>query len=447
MLSLPREAGVRAAPTSECPIATTTALIYLRISANRTSEHASIEQQRADCTALAGRLGYTRTVEFVDEAVSAYQDRARPAYQQLLRQLEGSDAGTVVVWHLDRLYRKPRELEQLLDLLDIRPIQVESVQGGSFDLNRHEGRLFARQLVAFANYESAHKGARVARAQQHRARNGLLHGGSHYGYCGDGSLHPVESLILRRMVDDHLIGLSFPVIARALTADNVPAPHTDRWRATTVRAMLDSERLHQRRWDLAGTRRVTGSWERLLAPDESALVQVSLLAPRRDAARSSGSLLGGILRCRRCGQRMVAGTTRHGKCIYLCKTATGRCHSPRLPANDLDAETEATALARFSSAAHPNPPCPRRLLERVRNARLQLTGLATRFGSGDLDHAEFLAQRRYLEDDLEQAGRDLTLHNRSRILTIGPAELSRRWTSLSFRRAVVCALLPSIRQR
>ncbi|WP_442928066.1 recombinase family protein [Microbacterium sp. MMO-23] len=66
-------------------------MLYLRISANRTSEHASIEQQRADCTALAAQLGYARTVEFVDEAASAYQDRTRPAYQQLLRHLEASE--------------------------------------------------------------------------------------------------------------------------------------------------------------------------------------------------------------------------------------------------------------------------------------------------------------------------------------------------------------------
>lgn len=159
---------------------------------NRTSEHASIQQQRADCKALADRLGYARTIELVDEAVSAYQDRTRPAYQQLLQQIERSRTATVIVWHLDRLYRRPRELEQLLDLLDTRPVRVETVQGGSFDLNRHEGRLFAPQLVAFANYESAHKGARVARAQQQRAARGLLHGGSHYGYCDDGSLDQDE---------------------------------------------------------------------------------------------------------------------------------------------------------------------------------------------------------------------------------------------------------------
>lgn len=347
----------------------------------------------------------------------------------------------MIVWHLDRLYRKPRELEQLLDLLDVRPIRVESVQGGSFDLNRHEGRLFARQLVAFANYESGHRGARVAHAQQQRARNGLLHGGSHYGYHGDGALHPVESTIVRRMVNDYLIGLSPTVIARALSAEGIPAPRTDRWHATTVRNMLDSERLHQRRQDHEETLQVTGSWERLLTPDESALVQVSLLMPRRDAARSSSSLLGGILRCRQCDRRLVAGVTSNGKRVYRCLSATLRSHGPLVAADGLDAEAEAAALTGLAAATRPNPPCPRSLLESVRNARVQLAALATSFGGGGLDHAEFLTRRGQLAGDLDKAGRDLTLHNRARILGLRPAELRRRWASLSFRRAVICALL------
>lgn len=379
-------------------------------------------------------------MEFVDEAVSAYQDRARPAYQKLLRQLELSEAETVIVWHLDRLYRKPRELEQLLDLLDSRPIRVESVQGGAFDLNRHEGRLFARQLVAFANYESAHKGARVARAQQHRARTGLLHGGSHYGYHSDGTLHPEESSIVRRMVEDNLLGLSPIITARALSADGIPGPRADGWHATTVRNILDSDRLHQRR-RADDARLVAGVWEHLVTEDESALIQVSLLVPRRDAARSSTSLLGGILRCQQCGKRMVSGTTRHGKRIYICKTATRRCPRPYLPADDLDAEIEATALTRFADTEYPNPPRPRDMLERVYAARLQLDALATSFGRGDLDHDEFLTRHRPLADVVDQVSRDLNAHNLARILALHPAELSRRWATLSFRRAMVCALL------
>jgi len=243
------------------------------------------------------------------------------------------------------------------------------------------------------------------------------------------------------VVNDYLIGLSPTVIARTLSTEGVPAPRTDRWHATTVRNMLDSDRLHQRRQDHAETQQVTGFWERLLTPDDSALVQVSLLMPQRDAARSSSSLLGGILRCQQCDRRMVAGVTSNGKRIYRCLNATPRCHSPRLAADRLDAEAEAAALTELATVTRPNPPCPRSLLERVRNARAQLAALATSFGSGGLDHAEFLTRRRQFAGDLDKAGRDLTLHNRARILRLHPAELRRRWASLSFRRAAICALL------
>lgn len=446
-LASARSRGARAAPTPEYLITTTTALIYLRISANRTSEHASIEQQRADCTTLAGQLGYTRAIEFVDEAISAYQDRARPGYQQLLHQIQESEAGTVIVWHLDRLYRKPRELEQLLDLLDIHPIRVESAQGGSFDLNRHEGRLFARQLVAFANYESAHKGARVARAQQHRARAGLLHGGRHYGHNSDGTLHPVESTVVRRIVDDYLLGLSPTVIARALIIEHIPAPRANKWHTTTIRAILHSDRLHLRRWDRADQRAIPGTWQSVLTPAESALVQVTLLLPRQDAARSSRTLLGGILVCPRCEARLVSGVTRHGTRIYTCRTATTRCPSASIDAAQADAHTEATILEMLATTAPPVAQRPHELLQAIHTARLRLTALATNFGAGDLDHHDYLSQRVPLADALTRGAHELTLHNQARILALHPAELRRRWEWLPFRRAAACALLSFAQRR
>ena len=165
-----------------------------------------------------------------------------------MQHLENAEAGVVIVWHVDRLYRKPHELEQLLDVLDARPIRIESVQGGSFDLNSHEGRLFARQLVAFANYESAHKGARVARAQEQRARTGRLHGSRHYGNHNDGTLHSNEAAVLRRIADDYLTGLSITTIARELTAAGIPTPSgRQRWGTSTIASILSAGRLHHHR--------------------------------------------------------------------------------------------------------------------------------------------------------------------------------------------------------
>lgn len=401
---------------SECLIATTTALTYLRISANRTSEHASIEQQRADCTALAARLGYVRTVEFVDEAVSAYQDRARPAYQQLLRQLEGSEAGTVVVWHLDRLYRKPRELEQLLDLLDVRPIRVESVQGGSFDLNRHEGRLFARQLVAFANYESAHKGARVARAQQQRATRGLLHGGRHYGYLDNGTLYPPEAWTLRRIVDSYLAGLSVALIARQLTHAGIPAPAGGTsWGATTVRAILTSSRLPAQR----GAHQ--GRWERAITPDESALIRAIPLGPRRDATRSSATLLGAMARCGRCGNRLVSAVTSKGQRVYRCRAQSTSCGRVAADMQRTDRAVISEVARLQSSASTRLPVCtPATLLAMLTAASTETITAAEQYGAGKITHEVFLRRRRRSTSIIAEADTDLRRHLRVKLLRQHP---------------------------
>ncbi len=67
----------------------------------------------------------------------------------------------------------------------------------------------------------------------------------------------------------------------------------------TVGAIHYSDRIDLRRRYLTDLRRrpITGSCEHLPTPDESARVLISLLTPRRDAARSSRTLLRGSLRC------------------------------------------------------------------------------------------------------------------------------------------------------
>lgn len=250
-----------------------------------------------------------------------------------------------------------------------------------------------------------------------------------------------SALLGRVMEIEYPIGISPTVIAQCLDVDRIQPPRRDRWHATTVRAIFNSERLHIKRWDHVGQRQIIGSWERLLTQDESALVQVGLLMPRRDAARSSRTLLGGILRCHRCGARLVAGVTRHGKRIYTCRTATKRCPGPSVAADDLDAETEAAALDTFVNALHFDVPCAQDLLGRVRIARIKLAALAASFGAGDVDHTSFLRRRGPLVEQLDRAGHDVATHTRARILALGTTEFHRHWTRLAFRRAAVCALV------
>ncbi|WP_370581452.1 recombinase zinc beta ribbon domain-containing protein [Mycetocola sp. JXN-3] len=149
---------------------------------------------------------------------------------------------------------------------------------------------------------------------------------------------PSRELILRIVQDDHLNGFLATNIC-ILAHD----PHTGKPHITQIDHLLVTNQttliIESKNWD-------------------------GLLMPRRDAARSSRTLLGGILRCHRCGARLVAGVTRHGKRIYTCRTATKRCPGPSIAADDLDAETEAAALDTFANAPHIYVTCAQDLLAR-----------------------------------------------------------------------------------
>lgn len=352
----------------------------------------------------------------------------------------------MIVWHLDRLYRQSRELEQLLDLLDSHPVRIESVQGGSFDLNRHEGRLFARQLVSFANYESAHKGARIARAQQHRAGSGLWHGRAAYGYLPGGRVHVTQSSVVRRIVDDYLVGISASTIARELTATGIPSPTGQpSWGETTIRSILRSDRLHRRRLDRSRQAEVPGQWDPIITPDESMLIQAFLIAPRRDAARSSSSLLGGIARCSSCGNRLVAGVTSRGRRVYSCRSASEHCNARDADADYMNLVVESRVLAEVEQHTITSDRLadPNSLLIGLRSAREQLRTLSAAFGGGDLDRPAYLDQRRQPIAAIKSHADDLAAHSSHRLLSTGVDALRQRWetASLSFRRALICAVL------
>lgn len=85
-------------------------LVYLRISEDRTGEEAGVERQRHDCLALCERLGLLVTVAdvFMDNDTSAYLNKKRPEFDKMLARIR-TGPSRVVVWHVDRLYRRPRE--------------------------------------------------------------------------------------------------------------------------------------------------------------------------------------------------------------------------------------------------------------------------------------------------------------------------------------------------
>ncbi|MBX3438560.1 MAG: recombinase family protein, partial [Planctomycetaceae bacterium] len=181
--------------------------VYLRISQDRTGLHAGVQRQQEDCLALADQLGFSDPQIFIDNDVSAFDGGRRPGYDALVNHIRAG-VPRIIVWHVDRLYRQPRELEDLIALVERHPVRVDAVRGGGFDLNTTEGRLMARQLVAIAAYESGHKSDRVKRANKRLAEQGRWHGPARYGYGIGGVLIPEQAAVIRQMADRFLAGES-----------------------------------------------------------------------------------------------------------------------------------------------------------------------------------------------------------------------------------------------
>jgi site-specific DNA recombinase len=82
---------------------------------------------------LAVHRGWKVVGVCVDNDMGASNGKPRPAYQRLLNGLSPGLVEVVIIWDLDRLHRRPAELEQFLELADQRRVSLASV-GGDIDL-------------------------------------------------------------------------------------------------------------------------------------------------------------------------------------------------------------------------------------------------------------------------------------------------------------------------
>jgi len=157
---------------------------YYRISLYKGDggEAPAIERQRELVTALAERKGWVIAGEYVDQDVSAYSGKSRPAYERLLVDMASGAIDAVLVLDQDRLVRRTRELEAFIELADRMRVKLANVSG-DLDLSTPDGRFKAKLLGNLAEYESDKKSLRHRRERAHAARRGKSHGGPRpYGW-------------------------------------------------------------------------------------------------------------------------------------------------------------------------------------------------------------------------------------------------------------------------
>ncbi|MBV8080940.1 MAG: recombinase family protein, partial [Actinobacteria bacterium] len=172
--------------------------VYARISSDRDGDQLGVMRQIEDCERLVAQRGWEVADRYVDDDISAWSGKPRPEYERLLDDLRLGVISGVVVWHLDRLHRQPRELEAFIDLCEQLHVESLACVTGDVDLGTPVGRFMARMLGSVARYESDHKSERIVRKHLEIALNGQASGGGSrpYGYEADKvTVVPAEAAI------------------------------------------------------------------------------------------------------------------------------------------------------------------------------------------------------------------------------------------------------------
>lgn len=446
------------------------AAIYCRISDDRLDgdrRGLGVARQEADCRALCERKGWADPILFVDNDVSATSGAPRPAYQELLAAIQAGHVNAVAVWDVDRLTRKVRDLEDLIELFDRYRVQLASV-GGEIDLATEQGRLVARIKGAVARHEAEAMSRRIRRKMLQNALDGLPGPGSvrPFGFEADKVTHrPSEVALVREAVADVISGVSLRSIVLDWRDRGITSTHGNPWTIQALRYMLISGRIAGLR-DHHRAPVGPAVWDPIITAEERAAL-LHILGDRArltTPSRARKHLLVGWLWCGRCGARMRTNNRtrknargeRTSSLAYACKDRTvGGCGGIAVQKAWLDELVTDAVLRRAVRVGRSGRSEERaaekrsRAVARVAALEGRLTDLGREYAAADTPGlaTALRAAVAVVEEELAAARRDATPP--ARPVGEGPVtlrDLRARWAGLSLleQREIVAAYVERI---
>jgi len=309
--------------------------IYCRISSDPNGTALGVARQEKDTRALAASKGWEVIDTYIDNDVSAssYGKKRRVQYERMLADIESGRINAVAVWALDRLYRKPIDLERLIPLVEGKHVAMATV-GGDHDLSTRGGLLHARIMGAVAADESRAKSDRQKNSNVQRREMGKSHGGARaYGFVSNGTMEPApaEIAVVQELFARFNGGSSLRELVRDLNDRAVPTVRGGKWIDSTVRAVLMNAR-YVGLIEHAGEM-VPGSWEPVVSEDIWRAARATLTDPARRTSPGSGRkyLLSGVLTCGVChgvvygrptSMKGPGKASTKGRHTYFCKPGT-----------------------------------------------------------------------------------------------------------------------------
>ena len=395
------------------------AAIYVRISRAR-RELLDAQRQEPPCRAFCAAQGWTVVEAYIDDNRSAYKRNVRREnFERMLADVRAGRIDAIVTWQADRLLRTVEDASAIVTIAKSFGTVIANV-GGTIDLSTASGRKRFYDLAVAAEYESDLRSERLRLKHAELAAEGKWEGGMrNFGYdlepypdLASGRVkyrlvpNPKESAALKAAAKEVIAGRSHTAIAIAWNKQGLTTTQGKPFTPQKVRDLLLSPKTAGLRY--VEGKPVTAEWPGIITLEQHQELR-AILGPTSRERRGTGLptartyLLGGLVRCGRCGHRLTA-KRRNGKRRYWCDTRKGGCGGLLRVAEPLERHVVWHLLSRLPErllgAAKRAPEewaTLGRLMTQRQTQEDRLEGLADYLADGTLDRGEYLRQKKRLQ--------------------------------------------------
>lgn len=434
------------------------AAVYVRISQDRDGTSGGTDRQEKDCKALCRREGIDVAHVYRDDDTSAYSGRRRPAFEQMLGDLDRYDV--LVYWKTDRLVRRISAIWRVIDACEAANVRLVSVHD-QIDTSSPMGKAVVGVLAAAGEQESANISLRVRRKHDDLAAAGLPSGHRRaFGYEIDAmTIVESEAATIREARDRILAGESMTSICSDWNARGVMPTMAPAWRVTTFKKMMTGGRIAGRRTH-RGEDVGQAAWPAIISKTDHDKIVRRLGDPKvTKRGRPARYLLTSLARCGVCGNTLRASVSSSNGRSWACRSLPGdedRCGSVSVDDKHLEPLVEAAILHRLSSPtlarslakASKRGSEPEADYEALADLDARLIQLGIDHDEGLLSRAEWLDRRGRLQQRLDKVKASLAVSTDFEpvIDLAGAKDIRGAWGALPIeaRRAIATALIEKV---
>lgn len=297
------------------------AATYARLSASRLGEDApGLDRQRGDVERLVRERGWDLhdRHRFHDADTSAFREGVpRPGFDGLRAAVDAGEVGAVVVWKIDRAFRRLPEAVEFLKIVQDRGAVFVSQQEG-IDTSTPWGPVLFSLFASIAQMESQTRRDRITAWHDQRAKDGKPAGGGTrpFGFDADGvAQRPHEVALIAEAARALLDSGTLSAVAAVWNRRGVLTPAGNPWSKSSVRRLMLSPRIAGLREH--GEERYPAVWEPIISEDDHLRLRARWSSTREPSGRRY-LLTGGVARCGVCGGKLIARPKADGRRCYVC---------------------------------------------------------------------------------------------------------------------------------